>query len=85
MTHPGADRISRQEKEGSKGSDHRAVEPGLTSKTKPVSVFGGHRGYRLAFAIQRLVLLAGAAFPRGPHPNWDGTIAPVGQTTNFSG
>lgn len=30
-----------------------------------VSAFGGHKGYGLAFAIQALGLLAGAAIPRG--------------------
>lgn len=30
-----------------------------------VSAFGGHKGYGLAFAIQALGLLAGAALPRG--------------------
>src|SRR5438132_14314028 len=30
-----------------------------------VSAFGGHKGYGLAFEIQALALLAGAAIPRG--------------------
>jgi LDH2 family malate/lactate/ureidoglycolate dehydrogenase len=30
-----------------------------------VAAFGGHKGYGLAFAIQALELLAGAAIPRG--------------------
>ena len=30
-----------------------------------VAAFGGHKGYGLAFAIQALGLLAGAAIPRG--------------------
>jgi len=30
-----------------------------------VAAFGGHKGYGLAFAIQALGLLAGAALPRG--------------------
>src|SRR5215470_17066274 len=30
-----------------------------------VAAFGGHKGYGLAFAIQPLGLLAGAAMPRG--------------------
>jgi len=38
---------------------------GRAAATGGVSAFGGHKGYGLAFAIQALGLLAGAAIPRG--------------------
>jgi len=45
--------------EGNPTQDGRAAARG------GVSAFGGHKGYGLAFAIQALGLLAGAAIPRG--------------------
>jgi LDH2 family malate/lactate/ureidoglycolate dehydrogenase len=45
--------------EGNPTRDGRAAAAG------GVSAFGGHKGYALAFAIQALGLLAGAAIPRG--------------------
>jgi LDH2 family malate/lactate/ureidoglycolate dehydrogenase len=45
--------------DGNPTTDGRAAAKG------GVAAFGGHKGYGLAFAIQALGLLAGAALPRG--------------------
>jgi LDH2 family malate/lactate/ureidoglycolate dehydrogenase len=46
-------------------SDGNPTTDGRAAAQGGVSAFGGHKGYGLAFAIQALGLLAGAAIPRG--------------------
>jgi len=46
-------------------ADGNPTTDGLSAARGGVTAFGGHKGYGLAFAIQALGLLAGAAMPRG--------------------
>ena len=46
-------------------ADGNPTIDGGAAATGGVAAFGGHKGYGLAFAIQALGLLAGAAIPRG--------------------
>ncbi len=46
-------------------ADGNPTTEGRAAAKGGVSAFGGHKGYGLAFAIQALGLLAGAAIPRG--------------------
>lgn len=46
-------------------ADGNPTTDGREAAQGGVSAFGGHKGYGLAFAIQALGLLAGAAIPRG--------------------
>jgi LDH2 family malate/lactate/ureidoglycolate dehydrogenase len=46
-------------------ADGNPTQDGRAAARGGVSAFGGHKGYGLAFAIQALGLLAGAAIPRG--------------------
>ena len=46
-------------------ADGNPTQDGRAAASGGVSAFGGHKGYGLAFAIQALGLLAGAAIPRG--------------------
>jgi len=46
-------------------ADGDPTQDGRAAARGGVSAFGGHKGYGLAFAIQALGLLAGAAIPRG--------------------
>jgi LDH2 family malate/lactate/ureidoglycolate dehydrogenase len=46
-------------------ADGNPTRDGKAAAKGGVSAFGGHKGYGLAFAIQALGLLAGAAIPRG--------------------
>ncbi len=46
-------------------ADGNPTTDGREAANGGVSAFGGHKGYGLAFAIQALGLLAGAAIPRG--------------------
>jgi LDH2 family malate/lactate/ureidoglycolate dehydrogenase len=46
-------------------ADGNPTRDGKAAANGGVSAFGGHKGYGLAFAIQALGLLAGAAIPRG--------------------
>src|SRR5262249_12132825 len=46
-------------------ADGNPTVDGRAASMGGVSAFGGHKGYGLAFAIQALGLLAGAAIPRG--------------------
>jgi LDH2 family malate/lactate/ureidoglycolate dehydrogenase len=45
-------------------ADGNPTRDGRAAPRGGVSAFGGHKGYGLAFAIQALGLLAGAAIPR---------------------
>jgi delta1-piperideine-2-carboxylate reductase len=46
-------------------ADGNPTVDGRAAARGGVAAFGGHKGYGLAFAIQALGLLAGAAIPRG--------------------
>src|SRR6202035_3803890 len=46
-------------------ADGNPTEDGRAAVRGGVTAFGGHKGYGMAFAIQALGLLAGAAIPRG--------------------
>jgi LDH2 family malate/lactate/ureidoglycolate dehydrogenase len=46
-------------------ADGNPTRDGRAAAAGGVAAFGGHKGYGLAFAIQALGLLAGAAIPRG--------------------
>jgi LDH2 family malate/lactate/ureidoglycolate dehydrogenase len=46
-------------------ADGNPTQDGRAAARGGVAAFGGHKGYGLAFAIQALGLLAGAAIPRG--------------------
>lgn len=46
-------------------ADGNPTTDGAAAAQGGVAAFGGHKGYGLAFAIQALGLLAGAAIPRG--------------------
>jgi len=46
-------------------ADGNSTEDGRAAARGGVAAFGGHKGYGMAFAIQALGLLAGAAIPRG--------------------
>lgn len=46
-------------------ADGNPTQDGRAAASGGVAAFGGHKGYGLAFAIQALGLLAGAAIPRG--------------------
>ena len=46
-------------------ADGNPTRDGKAAAKGGVAAFGGHKGYGLAFAIQALGLLAGAAIPRG--------------------
>ena len=46
-------------------ADGNPTTDGREAAKGGVSAFGGHKGYGLAFAVQALGLLAGAAIPRG--------------------
>jgi LDH2 family malate/lactate/ureidoglycolate dehydrogenase len=46
-------------------ADGNPTRDGRAAARGGVAAFGGHKGYGLAFAIQALGLLAGAAIPRG--------------------
>ena len=46
-------------------ADGNPTTDGRAAAAGGVAAFGGHKGYGLAFAIQALGLLAGAAIPRG--------------------
>ena len=46
-------------------ADGNPTVDGRAAASGGVAAFGGHKGYGLAFAIQALGLLAGAAIPRG--------------------
>jgi LDH2 family malate/lactate/ureidoglycolate dehydrogenase len=46
-------------------ADGNPTQDGRAAAKGGVAAFGGHKGYGLAFAIQALGLLAGAAIPRG--------------------
>jgi LDH2 family malate/lactate/ureidoglycolate dehydrogenase len=46
-------------------ADGNSTIDGRAAASGGVAAFGGHKGYGLAFAIQALGLLAGAAIPRG--------------------
>jgi len=46
-------------------ADGNPTRDGKEASKGGVAAFGGHKGYGLAFAIQALGLLAGAAIPRG--------------------
>jgi LDH2 family malate/lactate/ureidoglycolate dehydrogenase len=46
-------------------AEGRPTRDGRAAAQGGVAAFGGHKGYGLAFAIQALGLLAGAALPRG--------------------
>ena len=46
-------------------ADGNPTEDGRAAARGGVAAFGGHKGYGMAFAIQALGLLAGAAIPRG--------------------
>src|SRR5205814_1435770 len=46
-------------------ADGNPTVDGRAAAKGGVAAFGGHKGYGLAFAIQALGLLAGAAIPRG--------------------
>src|SRR6202035_3186063 len=46
-------------------ADGNPTQDGRAAARGGVAAFGGHKGYGMAFAIQALGLLAGAAIPRG--------------------